>query len=62
MGVPTAWTIYFGTEDVGAAVAKVEELGGSVMNRVDSPAGELAVVADPQGAVFQVMKPTEYQD
>jgi predicted enzyme related to lactoylglutathione lyase len=62
MGVPTAWTVYFGTDDIDASVAKIEELGGSIMNKVDSPAGPLAVAADPQGAVFQVMQPTEFAD
>lgn len=62
MGVPTAWTVYFGTDDIDAAVARIGELGGSIMNQVDSPAGPLAVAADPQGAVFQVMQPTEFAD
>lgn len=62
MGVPTAWTVYFGTDDLDATVARIEELGGSIKNQVDSPAGPLAVAADPQGAVFQVMQPTEFAD
>jgi hypothetical protein len=61
-GVPTAWTVYFATDDIDATVAKAEALGGTVMNRVDSPAGPLAVIADPQGAVFQVMQPLEMED
>lgn len=60
--VPTVWTVYFGTDDIDATVAKAEELGGRVENRVDSPVGPLAVITDPQGAVFQVMQPTEWPD
>lgn len=60
--VPTAWTVYFGTDDIEATVARVRELGGMVLNQVDSPVGRLAVCADPQGGVFQVMQPTEWPD
>ncbi|MEX1281262.1 MAG: VOC family protein [Acidimicrobiia bacterium] len=61
-GVPTAWTVYFATDDIDATVARAKELGGTVMNQVDSPAGPLAVIADPQGAVFQVMQPIQMDD
>lgn len=61
-GVPTAWTVYFATEDVAATVAAATELGATLFNQVDSPAGPLAVMADPQGAVFQVMQPLEWPD
>jgi uncharacterized protein len=62
MGVPTAWTVYFGTEDIAATVAAARDLGATILNEVDSPAGPLAVIADPQGAVFQVMQPPEWPD
>lgn len=61
-GVPTAWTVYFGAEDIDATVAKAQELGGTILNQVDTPVGPIAVIADPQGGVFQAMQPTEYQD
>ncbi len=48
-GVPTAWSAYFGTDDIAATVSKVNELGGTILNEVDSPVGPLAVIADPQG-------------
>lgn len=61
-GVPTAWTVYFGTDDIAATVAKARELGATIFNEVDSPVGRIAVIGDPQGAVFQVMQPTEWPD
>jgi uncharacterized protein len=62
MGVPTAWTVYFATEDIAATVAAATDLGATILNEVDSPPGPLAVIADPQGAVFQVLQPTEWPD
>ncbi len=48
-----AWTVWFASADCDASVAKVEELGGSViMAPNDMDFGRAAVVADPQGAVF----------
>ena len=61
-GVPTAWTVYFATDDIATTVAAATNLGASVLNQVDSPAGPLAVMTDPQGGVFQVMHPTEWPD
>jgi hypothetical protein len=54
--VPPHWNIYFATADVDATVAKAEELGGqSMFPPMDSPAGRLGGVADPQGARFSVI-------
>lgn len=61
-GIPTAWTVYFGTDDIAATVAGARDLGATILNEVDSPVGPLAVIGDPQGAVFQVMQPTEWPD
>lgn len=49
--------------DLEAAVATVEELGGTVMHAgADTPFGRLATVADPQGAGFQILEiPAEYR-
>jgi predicted enzyme related to lactoylglutathione lyase len=50
---PPSWTPYFGTDDVDAAAARVQELGGRVLvPRQEMPQGAFAVVADAQGAVF----------
>jgi predicted enzyme related to lactoylglutathione lyase len=51
------WTVYFAVDDADATVAKVTELGGSVMRPpMDIEPGRFAVVADPYGAAFNVMK------
>ena len=55
--VPSMWTVYFAVDDADATVAKVAELGGSVMRPpMDIEPGRFAVVADPYGAAFSVMK------
>jgi len=52
------WLGYVGVDDVDAACAKLKKLGGSIhMPATDIPgAGRLAMVADPQGVVFYVMR------
>jgi predicted enzyme related to lactoylglutathione lyase len=50
---PPNWLVYFGTEDIDAALATVDELGGSKLaGPIDIGIAKIAVVADPQGAVF----------
>jgi predicted enzyme related to lactoylglutathione lyase len=59
--VPPHWEAYFAVTDTDAAVARVAELGGSqLMAPMDIEPGRFAVVADPTGAVFNViaLKPT----
>jgi hypothetical protein len=54
-GAPAQWSIYWETGDVDSTVAKVKELGGSVVIDVtDTPYGRLATVADPAGAIFKL--------
>jgi predicted enzyme related to lactoylglutathione lyase len=56
-GVPNHWHVYFAVADADASAAKVTELGGSVMvPPFDTPIGKMAVVADPQGAVFSLFQ------
>jgi predicted enzyme related to lactoylglutathione lyase len=57
-GAPAVWTPYFSVEDCDATVKKIEGLGGKlVMGPKDVPnTGRFAIVADPQGAVFAVIK------
>ena len=58
--VPPHWLVYFGVEDTDAAVEKVKSGGGDVrFGPVDVPVGRFAVVADPFGAAFAVMRPTD---
>jgi predicted enzyme related to lactoylglutathione lyase len=57
-GLPTAWTTYFATDDVDAAIERISGNGGRInMPPVDIGAeGRMAVAADPTGAVFGVWR------
>ncbi|KOG54807.1 glyoxalase/bleomycin resistance protein/dioxygenase, partial [Streptomyces varsoviensis] len=51
------WMTYFETADADAAARRVTELGGQVLAPPrDSPLGRLATVADPEGAVFSLLR------
>lgn len=51
--MPPNWLVYFGVEDLDAALARVTELGGGQMvGPIDIQIARIAVVHDPQGAVF----------
>jgi predicted enzyme related to lactoylglutathione lyase len=56
--VPSNWSVVFEVADCDAAVAKVQELGGSVIREPQDleGVGRFALVADRWGAVFQVIK------
>ncbi len=56
-GVPPHWNVYFNVESVDDTAAKVVELGGKVVAPpFDVPGvGRMAVLADPQGAMFNLM-------
>jgi predicted enzyme related to lactoylglutathione lyase len=55
--VPPNWGVYFAVDDADAAAAKTQELGGSLlMGPMDIEPGRMAVLADPIGAVFNVLK------
>jgi hypothetical protein len=59
---PPYWLVYFGADDIEAAVAKVEELGGSKLaGPMSIGPGQIAIVQDPQGAVFALYS-GEYDD
>lgn len=59
-GVPPHWSVYIGTDDTDASTAKVQELGGQVLQPAeDTPYGRLATVADPMGATFKLVAPNE---
>jgi predicted enzyme related to lactoylglutathione lyase len=52
-GLPPNWLVYFAVEDIDAGVAKVGELGGqTMMGPIDIGIAKIAIVQDPQGAVF----------
>jgi uncharacterized protein len=56
--VPPMWLTYFAVDDTDDIVEKLKQLGGNVMMEpIDIVAGRFAVVSDPFGAVFAVIKP-----
>jgi predicted enzyme related to lactoylglutathione lyase len=62
-GARPGWTGVIGVDDADAAVARITEAGGQVHRAPDDipNIGRFAVVADPQGAVFQILAPTPGQ-
>ena len=58
-GARPTWLGYIGVDDADAAVAAIEQAGGkALMPAFDIPkVGRVAMVADPQGVPFYVMKP-----
>ena len=63
-GIPPHWMTYFAVEDANAAAARVDETGGKVLvPPTDIPqVGRFAVVSDPQGAMFTVIKLDQPRD
>jgi predicted enzyme related to lactoylglutathione lyase len=59
-GARPTWLSYISVDDVDRTVSAIEEAGGKTyMPAFDIPdVGRVAMVADPQGAPFYVMKPT----
>jgi predicted enzyme related to lactoylglutathione lyase len=57
-GAKPTWLFYIGVDDVDASIAKIKAAGGSVlMPAWDIPGiGRLAMVADPQGIPFYIMR------
>ena len=57
-GARPSWLFYIGVDDVDATVAKITSAGGDVlMPARDVPGvGRMALVADPQGVPFYVMR------
>ena len=58
--VPSYWLVYFNVENVDKAFDKVIAEGGKEMvSPVDMPGGRFAIVSDPQGASFGLLKMEE---
>ena len=56
-GVPPHWLVYFAVTDPDATAKKATELGGKVsVPPQDFPGGRFAVISDPQGAVFGILR------
>jgi predicted enzyme related to lactoylglutathione lyase len=55
--VPPHWLVYFAVDDCDATVIRSTELGGSVVvPATDIPPGRFAVLSDPHGAAFAVIR------
>jgi uncharacterized protein len=56
--IPPNWMVYFAVDDTDAKVAKANELGANIIvPAADIPGtGRFAVIQDPQGAVFGIIK------
>jgi predicted enzyme related to lactoylglutathione lyase len=54
---PPSWLLYLATDDVDKTSSKAQELGGkTLVPPLDYPGGRFAMIQDPQGAVFGVVK------
>jgi predicted enzyme related to lactoylglutathione lyase len=60
-GIPPFWMSYVTVDDADAVAARVGELGGTVLAEPFDvlEAGRMAVLQDPQGAVFAIWQPRE---
>ncbi|MFD5820412.1 VOC family protein [Streptomyces sp. NPDC127038] len=57
-GTPAHWLTYFAVDDTDSTVDALVKRGGTVLAPpFDMMAGRMAVVADPQGAPFALIKP-----
>jgi len=57
-GIPPHWMGYFTVDDTDAAIERAVAAGGKVMvPAFDMPYGRMAVIADPMGATFSIVKP-----
>jgi predicted enzyme related to lactoylglutathione lyase len=55
--LPPHWMVYFEVEDCDVAAGTAEKAGGTVsVPPTDTPAGRFAVLADPYGAFFSIIK------
>ena len=56
--IPPHWIVYFAVDDCDATVQKATELGAQVMKPADDipEVGRFAILLDPQGAAFCVIK------
>ena len=62
-GMPPVWGIYFAVDDTDKAVEIAKANGGTVFQGpMDIEPGRFAVLADPAGAMFSVIKMTTAGD
>ncbi|MEV7773091.1 VOC family protein [Kitasatospora sp. NPDC086791] len=61
-GTPSHWMTYFSVDDTDSTVDALVKAGGSVLQPpFDLQSGRMAVVRDPQGAVFAVIQAPDAQ-
>jgi predicted enzyme related to lactoylglutathione lyase len=57
---PPYWGVYFAVSDVPATVENCTSAGGKCLHGpFDTPVGPMAVLQDPQGAIFSIIKAGE---
>ncbi len=56
--IPPNWLVYFAVDDCDATAQKATELGGTVMKPADDipGIGRFAILTDPQGSAFAIIK------
>lgn len=55
--MPSHWMTYFAVDDCDATAVMAEDLGGAVpVPPIDVPPGRMAVLNDPSGAYFTILK------
>lgn len=56
--IPPNWMVYYGVADADATVAKAKQLGGTVIREpwTVPTVGRIAILKDPTGAVFAIIK------
>jgi predicted enzyme related to lactoylglutathione lyase len=55
--IPAHWAVYFAVKDTDASVELIKKNGGKLnMGPFDSPYGRIAIVSDPFGATFTIIK------
>lgn len=61
--MPSTWTVYYGSDDVGADAGRIRELGGQILSEPMQVhrLGHLLVASDPTGAVFGLWQPLDFQ-
>ena len=58
--VPSYWMVYFNVDDVDKSFKNATEAGGQeMMAPQDFPGGRFAILSDPQGAAFGLLKTKE---
>jgi hypothetical protein len=61
--VPSSWMVYFTVDDVDNSFRTAIGAGGrEMLEPHDFPGGRFAILSDPQGAVFGVIKRAERQE